>query len=137
MNWARIRTEHGTLLPLVAALLFVAFLLVALLADIAMLHSVYRASAARADRIAEAGAAMIDADRLHEDGILELDPAAAERRALEAAGSDVAPAHSVVIDADTSVLCVEVVETYELRVLPVLGAPIEVRVRSCATPASG
>lgn len=126
------------MLPLVGGLIFVAFVTVALVADIAMLQMAHRSAASRADRLAEAGAAMIDEVQLREQGMVVLDPVAAEMRVREAVAIEGLDLHAVGIDASPARACVEVshvVHPVALRAMT--NEPIDVRVTACAEPAIG
>ncbi len=129
--------EGGTLLPMTAALLFVALLIVALVSDIALVHHEYRSAASMADRIAEAGAGVLDEGRVHL-GVLAIDT---ERSVAYAAGLAVDlgldPAE-VRFTVDASSFCVRIHRTHRAVFLGGIGGGDQlIEVASCSAPASG
>jgi hypothetical protein len=132
-----VRDETGSMLPLVAALVFVGFVIIALGVDIALLHRGYRAAAIVADTAAEAGAAMVDVAALHE-GRLELAMADALTRATEVGGA-LAPADSdLEVEFDNERICVRVEQRHTTVALGVVGVgTVTIDVRSCAEPRTG
>lgn len=130
--------ESGSMVPLVGGLIFVALLVIALVAEIAMLQVSYRVAASQADRAAEAGAAMIDEGRVRIDGVVVLDPMAAIERAQEAAVAAGVEQRHLDIDADGTIVCVSLTHRHEpFAIRMVTTAPVEITVRSCATPVIG
>lgn len=130
--------EDGSMLPLVGALLFTAIVVVALLADLAMLQVAYRSAASQADRIAEAAAAMIDEADVHARGTVVLDQEAARARAIDVAEGEGLGHSDVGVEVAPDRVCVTVTRVHEPSSLRVIGGgPAEVRVRSCAAPGSG
>ena len=130
--------ETGSVVPLVGGLIFVVLLVTALVADIAMLQVSYRMAASRADRVAEAGAAMIDGDRLRVDGVVALDAVAAVERAHEAAMAEGVEQRYLDIEVDTAGVCVALTGRYEpFAIRMVMTTPVEIAVRACATPVIG
>lgn len=126
------------MLPMVGALLFVAILVVALLADLALLQGTYRRTASHADRIAEAAAAMLDEDRFRSEGAITVDEDAAAMRALRIAADHGIPPDAVSVDVDGPSVCVEVHVAHEpVAIRMVVPEVIDVRVRSCAIAAVG
>ena len=131
------RDETGSMVPLVAALVFVGFVVIALGVDIALLHRGYRAAAIVADTAAEAGAAMVDVAALH-DGRLELAMADARTRATEI-GRALAPADTdLEVESDSARICVRVEQRHTTMALAAVGVgTVTIDVRSCAEPRTG
>ncbi len=131
-------TERGAMLPLLAALVFVALVVVALAGDVALYAATYREAAFAADVGAEAGAAVIS-ERAAYGGRLLLDPPAAEAVAIAAARA-ARPRVDRSVDAvatDTEV-CVTVVEPFRPRfLLGVVAGDATVRTAACAVPRRG
>jgi hypothetical protein len=127
-------SAEGSMLPLVGALIFTSLVVVALAIDIALLHSAYLDVGSEADIAAEYGAAMIDVAAMH-DGSLRLDP----ERARSAATTSVSDGSRVVsLDVTDSAICVTVGRQHRTRALTLVGMrDIDIRVRSCASPAAG
>lgn len=131
------RSESGSMLPLVAALVFVAFVVVGLCVDVAVLHMGYRGVAIVADTAAEAGASMIDPDMLH-GGQTALDQASARARALEVAMSLAPEGAEFVVQATDIEVCVQIRQQHDTVALAAVGArSVTIDVRSCATPRIG
>lgn len=130
--------QHGSMLPMVGGLLFVAILVVALLADLALLQGTYRRTASSADRIAEAAAAMLDDDILRTDGTIAIDEGAATERAIAVARGEGIPQDLLAVEIAGGTVCVEVRRLHEPVAIRVITShAIDVRVRSCAVPAVG
>lgn len=125
------------MLPLVAALVFVAFVVVGLCVDVAVLHMGYRGAAIVADTAAEAGAAMIHPGDFH-SGRTVLAQSAAHERALDVATSLAPESAEVVVDTTDSQICVRVREQHTTVALGAIGArSVTIDVRACATPGIG
>jgi hypothetical protein len=129
--------EVGSLLPMTAALLFVALLVVALVSDIALVHGEYRSTASMADSIAEAGAAFVDEGRMHL-GVLAIDPDRSVAYAADlAVGLGLDPSE-VTFTVDGSSFCVSIRQTHRAAFLGAVGGGDQViAVESCSIPASG
>lgn len=126
------------MLPMTMGLLFVSLLVVALVADIAGLQTTYRIVAGKADRISEGAAAMIDADVLQTEGVVELNADAAAARARTLGIAEGVTGDDLEVDVDGAAICVEIVQRYEPFALRVVaGRSIDVAVRSCAEPSVG
>lgn len=126
--------EQGSMLPFMAALIFVGLVVVGLALDATLLAATYREVAFSADVGAEAGAAMITGD-----GSLTLDVALAQTTAIEAAiGARPRPGRTAVADAVPERVCVVVTDAYEPRILGAVGVgPTEISVEACAEPSRG
>lgn len=128
------RDERGSMLPLVGALVFVTFTVLALVVDIALLHGAYLEAAAHADAAAEFGAAMVDVEAIH-DGELLLDAARARDAALAAVELNETV---LALDVSRDVICVTLGSVHRTHALTLVGVrEVDVRVRSCARPAEG
>ena len=125
------------MLPLVAALVFVGFVIIALGVDISMLHQGYRATAIVADTAAEAGAAMVDVAALH-DGQVALAMDDARMRASDVART-LAPADAELeVESDDVRVCVRVKLPHATVALAAVGVgTVTIDVRSCAEPRIG
>lgn len=122
------------MIPLVGALIFVTFAVLALAVDIALLHGAYVDTAARADAAAEYGASMVDVNAIH-DGSLQLDAV----RAGDATRAAVGPDRTILeLDVTGDVVCVTLGTAHRTHALTFVGVrEVDVRVRSCASPAQG
>lgn len=131
------RDETGSMLPLVAALMFVGFVVIALGVDIAMLHRGYRTSAIVADTAAEAGAAMVDVAALH-DGQVALATVDARTRASDVARTLAPVDAEVEVELDDVRVCVRVRQRHATVALVAVGVgTVMIDVRSCAEPRIG
>lgn len=129
--------ERGTLLPMTAALLFVALLVVALVSDIALLHGEYRSTASMADRIAEAGAGVLDEGRMHL-GVLAIDPEYSVAYAGDLAADLGLDPSDLTFTVDGSLFCVTLRRTHRAAFLGAVGGGDQViAVEACSVPASG
>lgn len=122
------------MIPLVGALMFVALAVLALVVDIALLHGAYLDTAARADAAAEYGASMVDESAIH-GGVLRLDTG----RASDATRSAIGPDQAIVdLDVTGDAVCVTLGAAHRTHALTFVGIrEVDVRVRSCASPAQG
>jgi len=122
------------MIPLVGALIFATFAVLALVVDIALLHGAYLEAAAHADAAVEYGASMVDEGALHE-GALLLDVDRASHATLAALGSG----ESVIaLDVGSDLVCVTIGSAHRTHALTFVGIRhVDVRVRSCASPAQG
>jgi len=128
------RGEQGSMLPLVGALVFVTFAVLALVVDIALLHGAYLEAAAHADAAAEYGAAMVDVGAIH-DGELRLNAARARDAVLVAVGGNETV---LALDVSSDVICVTLGSVHRTHALTFVGVrEVDVRVRSCARSAVG
>lgn len=130
------RTEAGSVLPLLGALIFVAFTVIALVTEIALLHGAFLDVASTADGAAEAGAAMVDPAALH-GGSIGLAQATAGQAAEHYVRS-VAPSDDASIEVTITEICVTVEREHPLSVLPIAGIRSQlISVEACAAPATG
>lgn len=129
------RAERGSVLPMFAGLVFVSFVMLALVVEIALLAANYRVVAGAADAAAESGASMLSvADAYASD--LALDPARASSEALWVASA--LSEGEVSVSMSGSTLCVTVSDVYRPSTLLNLGvSAVDVTVRSCAEPRRG
>lgn len=126
--------EEGSMLPYMAALIFVGLVVVGLALDAALLAGTYREVAFAADVGAETGAAMIT-----DDGSLTLDRIEAERVGVESAlGARPRTGRTAAAAAGPDRICVVVTDSYEPRILGAVGiGPTEIAVEACAEPSRG
>jgi hypothetical protein len=126
------------MLPLFGGLVFVAFAMIAIAVELALLGGFYRNTAAAADAAAEAGAAMISAGSLYTEDALLVDRAAASASAAAVASGLSSPTASAAIDITSLRVCVTIDDMYQTRTLSFIGvSAIRVRVDSCAEPRTG
>ena len=131
---AGLRGEAGSTIPFVCALAFVAFVVIALAADVAMLHLAYLQVSADADSAAEYGASMIDVDAAHR-GVVEIDPRRAEAAVVSAVPSG---ASVEALAATPTSLCVTLGTRHGTVAMAFVGVRVvDVTARSCAEPRSG
>ncbi len=137
MNADRMREESGTMLPMTAGLIFVAFAVTALVIEIALLGSAYRDIATVADLAAESGASIVaPSDAYGAD--VSLDVVAAETEAARVAGMWGSGDESVRVDVDPATICVTIIDGYRPRTLVFLGvAEISIEATGCAAPRTG
>ena len=131
-------SERGSIVPWLAALFFVGFVVLGLALDVALFAATYREAAFAADAGAEAGAARIDPRSVYE-GVTTPDRTAAVR-AAETGALDARPrpARRATARINGSAVCVTVVDRYEPRLAALLGLATEsVSATACATPAKG
>lgn len=135
---ALVRTsERGSMLPMTAGLIFVAFAVAALLLELSLLGASFRDIATVADLAAEAGASMLVASAAY-DGEVALDVAQAETEAhrvgvMWGSGDEV-----VTVDSSPGRICVTIVDTYRPRTLVFAGATeLSVSAKGCAEPRAG
>ena len=129
--------ERGSMLPFMAALIFVGLVVTGLALDAALLAATYREVAFAADVGAEAGAAELALDAYSETPLL--DPDRAEATAVRAAlAARPRSGRLAVAGADVGGVCLTVTDHYQPRILGAIGvAPTEVTVEACAVPARG
>ena len=128
--------EQGSMLPFMAALIFVGLLVVGLALDVTLLAATYREAAFSADVGAEAGASVLEAAY---SGDLRLDQERAELSAVEAAvAARPRPGRAAVASAEPTRVCVTVTDQYRPRILSVVGiGAAGVTVQGCAEPRQG
>lgn len=131
------RDEQGSMLPFMAALIFVGLVVTGLALDAALLAATYREAAFSADVGAEAGAAEIAPGGFGDEPVL--DPERAEATAIDAAvTARTRPGRTASAVADTAQVCVSVTDVYEPRILAAIGvAPETLTVEACAEPRRG
>lgn len=130
--------EHGSMMPLLALLIFTGLVVLGLALDVALLGATYRRAAFAADAGAEAGAAMLSMDDAYA-GTVVLDRAAAEDVAVNAAlGTRAAKGRTATAGAELDRVCITVVDRYAPRIIGSLGlGPATVTVTACAEPGRG
>lgn len=137
MNVDWIREECGTMLPMTAGLVFVAFAVTALVVEIALLGSAYRDLATVADLAAESGASIVAISDAY-DADVSLDVVAAAREAERVAGMWGSGDESVRVDVDPTTICVTIVDGYRPRTLVFLGiTELSIEATGCAAPRAG
>jgi len=129
-------SEQGSMLPFLAALIFVGLVVVGLALDVTLLAATYREAAFSADVGAEAGASVIAADY---NGELRLDVPRAELAAVESAlAARSRPGRSASATANPTLVCVTITDEYQPRILSAVGVgPTTVSVEACAAPRRG
>ncbi len=129
--------EHGSMLPMTAGLIFVAFAIVALVIELSLLGAFYRDVATVADLAAEAGAAELAASGAY-DGELALDEARAEAEARRVGGMWGSGDELVTVDVAADRICVTVSDVYRPRTLAFIGVTsLSVGATGCAVPVAG
>ncbi|MCZ6461719.1 MAG: hypothetical protein O6705_05725 [Actinobacteria bacterium] len=130
-------SERGSMLPFMAALIFVGLVVTGLALDAALLAATYREVAFAADVGAEAGAAELAVGAYSETPLL--DPGRAEATAVRAAlAARPRSGRSAVASADVGGVCLTVIDQYQPRILGAIGvASTEVTVEACAVPGRG
>jgi len=129
--------ERGSMLPMTAGLIFVAFAVVALVIELSLLGASYRDVATVADLAAEAGASVLAASGAYESEV-SLDVVGAEAEARRVGGMWGSGDEVVEIDVDTSRICVTVADSYRPRTLAFIGVTaLSVSATGCAMPAAG
>jgi hypothetical protein len=129
--------ERGSMLPMTAGLVFVAFAVVALLLELSLLGAAYRDVATVADLASEAAASMIAHQGAYGSEI-GIDARIAEDEAkrvgvLWGSGDEV-----ITVDVEVRRVCVTIEDTYEPRTLAFIGvAALALRATGCAEPRSG
>jgi Flp pilus assembly protein TadG len=129
------RGEHGSTLPMFAALLFTSFVMIALVVELALLAASYRVVAGAADAAAESGASMLSVSDAYESD-LALDLGAATSEAMRVAAALSAGEASITVSG--TLLCVTISDVYRPSTLVNIGmSGIGVVVESCAEPRQG
>jgi len=132
-----VNDERGSMLPAFGGLLFVSLVLLTLAVEIALLGAAYRDTATLADMAAEAGAAMIDQQALHE-GTTTVDPGAATLEALATVTRAGISSSDTVVEIRGASVCVSIQRrhrTLGLRYLAI--SEILIDVSGCAQPGTG
>lgn len=133
----RIGEESGTMLPMTAGLIFVAFAVTALVVEIALLGSAYRDLVTVADLAAESGASIVERFDAYGGGV-SLDVVAAETEAARVAGMWGSGDESVRVDVDPTTICVTIIDGYRPRTLVFLGVTeLSIEATGCAAPRIG
>ena len=129
--------EHGSMLPFMAALIFVALVVIGLALDVALLGATYREAAFAADIGAEAGAGELAFDSYGNEVLL--DPARAQATAIDAAlAARPRVERTAVATVDQTTVCVTVTDRYRPRILSAIGVgPEVITVDACAEPRRG
>lgn len=129
--------EEGTMLPMTAGLIFVAFAVVALLLELSLLGASFRDVATVADLAAEAGASRLVASGAYE-GNLHLDVAQARAEAQRVGAMWGSGDETVIVDTEQGRICVTIADTYRPQTLVFIGvAELSVSARGCAEPRAG
>ena len=137
MNRVESIDERGSMLPMFGGLIFVSFIMIALVVELAMLGIAYRSTASAADASAEAGAAMLSERDAYVSRVA-IDPQRARSEATGVAYSLIGSGAKVEVEATPSTVCVTVVDRYEPTTLLFLGvAGVDVTATSCAEPRVG
>lgn len=129
--------QRGSMLPMFGGLIFVSFIMIALVVELAMLGVAYRTTASAADASAEAAAAMLSERHAYASQIV-VDPARATDEALGVVRALVGSGVDVEVDATPTHVCVTVEDRYEPSTLLFLGVSgVDVTATSCAEPRVG
>ncbi len=130
-------SEQGTMLPMTAGLIFVAFAVIALVLELSLLGAAYRDIATVADLAAEAGASMLVASAAY-GGEVVLDAAQAEAEAHRVGAMWGSGDEVVAVDSDRGRICVTVADTYKSSTLAFIGVTeLPVSAKGCAEPRAG
>ncbi len=129
--------EHGSMLPMTAGLIFVAFAIVALVLELSLLGASYRDVATVADLAAEAGAGSLMPSMAYGDEVT-LDVVEAQIEAERVGTLWGSGDETVTIEVDTDRICVTVTDTYRPQTLVFIGVTeMTVRATGCAEPRAG
>ncbi len=129
--------EEGSMLPMATGLLLVAFSIMALVLELALVGVAYRDVATIADLAAEAGAAQLDASAVYATDLL-LDSDAAEAQARHIADQWGSGDETVSVSVDPGRFCVAVGDIYHPRTLAFMGIPaVSISATGCAEPRAG
>jgi hypothetical protein len=129
--------ENGSMVPLFGGLVVVAFVMIALVVEIALLGATYRSVSSTADAAAEAGAAMLSEGDLYRS-VVEIDRSRSVAEASRVIRALAGPTASFDLDVHPTTICVRVHQAYEPATLAFLGlGQVEVSVTSCAEPRVG
>ena len=134
MSWS---SEQGSMLPMTAGLIFVAFAIVALVLELSLLGATYRDVATVADLAAEAGAGALMASRAYGDEVT-LDVFEAQIEAQRIGGMWGSGDETVTVDVDAGHICVTVTDTYRPQTLVFIGVTaMTIHATGCAEPRAG
>lgn len=126
------------MLPMFGGLLFVSFVMMTLAVEVALLGAAWRRTADIVDIAVEAGAAMVDEGRLHDGGVVVLDPRAAESAARGTAETFDVVFDEIVVQVDERSICLTVRSRHPTRGLRFIGMrEIPIELSRCAVPAVG
>lgn len=129
--------ENGSMLPMTAGLIFVAFAITALVVEIALLGAAYRDIATVADLAAESAAAVLAPPRAYGDEV-QLDVVAAEGEARRVGRMWGSGDEVITVDVDTARICVTVTDAYRPRTLVFIGVTeLSIQATGCAAPRAG
>lgn len=130
--------ERGSMMPMLAVLIFTGLTVLGLALDVALLGATYRRAAFAADAGAEAGAAILSIDDAYA-GTITLDPAAAGGVAVDAAmRARASEGRTATVLADPARVCITVADHYRPRIIGAFGlGPATVSVTACAEPGRG
>lgn len=130
-------TDRGSALPGVVALVVAGLLLTGVAIDIGRWGATWRAVADAAAAGARAGAGQVDQAGLYL-GRREVESEEAIGAAFRIAHAGGTASRSVVVDVDSTTVCVTVTETHHPTSLRAVGGgPTPVSVTACASPAQG
>lgn len=129
--------ENGSMLPMTAGLIFVAFAITALVVEIALLGAAYRDIATVADLAAESAATAVGTPGVYGDEVL-LDVVAASSEARRVGHMWGSGDEVITIDVNTARICVTVTDPYRPRTLVFIGVrELSIRATGCAVPRAG
>ncbi|MDK1018018.1 MAG: hypothetical protein QGD89_01255 [Actinomycetota bacterium] len=131
------RGERGSMLPMAAGLIFVAFSVAALVVEISLLGAAYRDVATVADLAAESAAAKLSNAGAYE-AVISLDVEAAVAEAERVGGMWGSGDERVTVQADHARVCVTITDVYRPRTLAFIGVrTVVVKATGCAIPIAG
>jgi len=129
--------EWGSMLPMTAGLIFVAFAVSALVLELSLLGATYRDVATVADLAAESAAAVVSTPGAY-GTVLSLDMDAAETEARRVGAMWGSGDEIISVDSTPERICVTVADIYRPRTLVFIGvSEVSVRATGCAAPESG
>jgi len=129
--------EHGSMLPMTAGLIFVAFAIVALVLELSLLGASYRDVATVADLAAEAGAGSLMHSTAYGDEVT-LDVVEAQIEAERVGTLWGSGDETVTVDVDIDRICVTIADTYRPQTLVFIGVTeMTVSATGCAEPRAG
>ena len=132
--WPR---EQGSMLPMTAGLIFVAFAIVALVLELSLLGASYRDIATVADLAAEAAAGSLMPSLAYGDEVT-LDVVGAQMEAERVGTMWGSGDETVTVEVDTERICVTVADTYRPQTLVFIGVTeMTVSATGCAEPRAG
>ena len=130
-------SEQGSMLPMTAGLIFVAFAVVALLLELSLLGASFRDVATVADLAAEAGASMLVVSNAY-GGEISLNVAEAEAEARRVSGLWGSGDEIINVDVLQERICVTIADTYRPQTLVFIGvSELPISARGCAEPRAG